>query len=220
MTLKSDLDAFRDAFMHKVPPEIRAAMTAADIDLAASGVVRNALTAGDQAPDFALADARGGTVRLADLLADGPVVLSFYRGGWCPYCNLELRAFQQALPELTALGASLVAISPETPDDTVSTADKNALAFPVLSDSGNAVARQFGIVFDLAPALRPIYSRLGHGLDVKNGDDSWTLPMPATFVIDRDGSIALAFVDSDYRSRLEPADVIATIANLNRRRAA
>lgn len=220
MSLKIELEAFRAEFMHKVPPEIRAAMTAADVELAASGIARQALVAGDVAPDFTLSDPHGNDVSLVEQLAKGPVVISFYRGGWCPYCNLELRALQAVLPDLTALGASLMAISPETPDDSLSTADKNALAYPVLSDSGNAVARQFGIVFDLAPALRPIYTRLGHGLDVKNGDDSWTLPMPATFVIDRDGSIALAFVDTDYRSRLEPADILATLATLNRRRAA
>ncbi len=215
MTLASDLSAFRAEFMGNAPAEIVAMMKRADLALAASGTIESALHAGQTAPGFDLPDAEGAQVRLADLLAKGPVVVSFYRGGWCPYCNLELRALQQALPEINAAGASLVAISPEKPDETLSPAEKNALAFPVLSEHGSAVAKSYGIAFDLAEELRPIYARFNHALPDRNGHDSWALPIPATFVIARDGTVALAFVEADYRIRLEPADIIATLKTLN-----
>lgn len=216
MTLAAELAEFRKAFMIKVPPEIREAMGRADLALAASGIAERAAKAGEPARDFMLPDARGGRMRLSDLLASGPVVLSFYRGGWCPYCNLELRALQAALPEFQRLGASLVAVSPQTPDESHSTAETNALAFPVLSDAGSVVAKTYGVAFDLAEELRPIYTKFGHALPDKNGDESWMLPVPATYVIDLDGTIALAFVDVDYRNRLEPADIVAALETLAR----
>lgn len=216
MSLKEELDALRLEVMAKVPLEIRDAMVRADMELAASGIAQRALKAGDSAPDFKLPDARGTEVRLKDLLASNPVVLIFYRGGWCPYCNLELRALQKALPEITRLGAKLVAVSPQTPDESLSTAEKNALAFPVLSDEGSMTAKSFGIAFDLAEELRPIYARSGHALPEKNGDDSWVLPIPATYVIDTDGIIRLAFVDADYRNRLEPGDVLTALEALSK----
>eukprot|EP01040_Poterioochromonas_malhamensis_P023633 gene23633-29034_t len=175
--------------MGAAPPEIRDAMARADLELAASGVAEQALKAGDPAPDFELPGVDGRTIRLSALLRDGPVIVSFYRGGWCPYCNLELRALQSALPQVRALGAQLVAISPQTPDESLSTAEKNALAFPVLSDVGSETARSFGIAFDLADELRPIYARFGHALPDRNGDESWVLPIPATFVIDSTGIV-------------------------------
>jgi peroxiredoxin len=214
MTLKEELDAFRAEFMAKASPEIRDAMNRADTELAAAGITSHALKAGDRAPDFRLPDVRGGSVQLKVLLAKGSAVVSFYRGGWCPYCNLELRALQSALPEIRRLGAELVAISPQTPDESLSTAEKNNLAFAVLSDIGSLTAKAYGIAFDLAEELRPIYSREGHALPDKNGDNSWVLPIPATYVIDKDGIIALAFVDVDYRKRLEPAEIIAALQTL------
>jgi peroxiredoxin len=220
MSLKTELDAFRAEFMNKVPAQVREAMTDADLELSASGILERALKAGDRAPEFALPDARGGTVRLSALLTQGPVVLSFYRGGWCPYCNLELRALQRALPDIERFGASLIAVSPQTPDQSLSTSEKNRLAFAVLSDTGARTAKAYGIAYDLADHLRPIYSRFGHALPDVNGDPSWLLPIPATFVIDRDGAIALAFVDVDYRNRLEPTDIVALLDTVSHRRMA
>jgi peroxiredoxin len=220
MSLQAELRAFHTDFMGQVPAEIAAAMTQADLDLSASGILDAALKAGDQAPDFALIDTRGGSVRLSHALASGPVVLSFYRGGWCPYCNLELRALQKALPDFTALGASLIAVSPQTPDQSLNTAEKNDLAFAVLSDTGSFTAKAYGIAFDLAEELRPIYTKFGQALPDGNGDGSWVLPLPATYVIDRDGIIAFAYVDVDYRNRLEPATITATLAALARRKVA
>lgn len=216
MSLKAELDAFRSELMAQLPPEIREAMVRADTELAASGIAQRALKAGDRAPDFNLPDARGGYVRLKDLLATGSVVLSFYRGGWCPYCNLELRALQQALPEITRLGAKLVAVSPQTPDESLSTTEKNALSFSVLSDIGSTTAKAFGIAYDLAEELRPIYARSGHALPEKNGDEIWVLPIPATYVINTDGTVALAFVDVDYRNRLELAEILTALQSLSR----
>jgi peroxiredoxin len=216
MSLKAELDAFRSEFMANVAPEVRDAMVRGDMELAASGIAQRALKAGDRAPDFRLPDARGGYVRLRDMLTTGPVVLSFYRGGWCPYCNLELRALQKALPEITRLGAKLVAVSPQTSDESLSTAEKNDLAFPVLSEVGSATATSFGIAYDLAEELRPIYARVGHALPENNGDESWVLPIPATYVIDRDGTIALGFVDVDYRNRLEPAEILVALQSLSK----
>ncbi len=216
MTLKVELDAFRSSFMSNAPAEVREAMTRADMELAASGIARRAIKAGDLAPDIRLPDARGGQVRLRELLAKGPVVVSFYRGGWCPYCNLELRALQNALPAIRQLGAELVAISPQTPDESLSTAEKSELAFAVLSDTGSATAKAYGIAFDLAEELRPIYTRFGHSLPDKNGDDSWVLPIPATYVIDTKGVVVLAFVDVDYRNRLEPAEILSALGCLRK----
>lgn len=220
MSLTSELAAFRGAFMGAAPVEVRDAMARADLELAASGITERALKAGDLAPDFALSGVDGRTIRLSALLRDGPVVVSFYRGGWCPYCNLELRALQSVRLQVQALGAQLVAISPQTPDESLSTAEKNALAFPVLSDVGSHAARSFGIAFDLADELRPIYARFGHALPDRNGDDSWVLPIPATYVIAKGGRIVLAYVDTDYRNRLDPTEVVQALQSLATRAAA
>lgn len=214
MSLAAELQTFHQSFLTKVPPDIREAMGRADLALAASGIADGAAKGGDIAPDFSLPDVRGEMLRLSDMLKTGPVVLSFYRGGWCPYCNLELRALQAALPDINRLGATLIAISPQTPDESLSTAQKNELAFSVLSDAKSVIAKKYGIAFDLAQELRPIYAKFGDALTDKNADENWVLPIPATFVIDRDGTIAFAFVDTDYRNRLEPSEIISTLQTL------
>jgi len=213
MSLASDLSAFRAAFMGKADPQIVAMMGRADLELAASGLTSKALQAGGIAPSFELMDTIGGSVDLYERLAHGPVVLSFYRGGWCPYCNLELKSLQAALPRIEGLGATLIAVSPQLPDESLSTAQKNALSFSVLSDLDSVVAKAFGVAFDLSEELRPIYEKFGHGLPKVNGS-GWVLPVPATYVIDTDGTIVLAFVDTDYRTRLEPDAIVSALEGL------
>ena len=166
---------------------------------------------GDAAPDFELPDARGGNVTLAGLRSDGPVVLVFYRGAWCPYCNLQLRAFQAALADIHAAGASLVAVSPQTPDNSLTLAEQAALEFPVLSDVGNTVARSYGLVFALGAADRELHGGVGIDLAASNGDATWELPAPAVFVVDADGTIRYASIAGDYRWRVGPDEVLAAL---------
>jgi peroxiredoxin len=174
----------------------------------------SALKLGDHVEDFFLPDAHGEPVRIQSLLETGPVVISFYRGRWCPYCNPELRRLER-LPEINALGASLVAISPQLPDNSLSTAEENTLTFPVLSDVGNVIARRFGIVFKLPDVLLDAYKTFNHGLtDVDGHEGARELRMPATFVLDRSGIIRLAFVDEDYTKRLDPQDILEALVAL------
>jgi peroxiredoxin len=212
MSLKAELDAVWSDLAGAAPDEVLAALSRANLDLAASGATDGALKAGDRAPDFDLANIDGRQVRLSTLLARGPVVVSFYRGGWCPFCARELKALQAVSSNIQALGASLVAISPETLTESISTAEANALDFLILSDVGGHTAQGFGIAFDLAPALRPIYASLGHALPDRNGVASWRLPMPATFIIGRDGLVVFAHIDSDYRNRLEPDEIVRALS--------
>lgn len=220
MSLKEELDARRAEFLKTAPPEKAAAYQRGVDELAASGIAQRAVQAGEAAPDFTLANARGEAVTLSGLLARGPVVLTFYRGGWCPYCNLQLRAYQRALPEIRAAGGTLVAIAPEKPDDTLSTAEKNALAFEVLSDADGAVGAAYRLYFELSPELKALYAAGGNDLSKRNADGRWHLPIPATYVIGTDGRVARAFVDVEYRNRAETADILAALHALRAKAAA
>ena len=193
------------------PPEVVATLGAELRKLAESGIAKGALQVGARAPDFALPDARGGTVTLSELLRLGPAVVTFYRGGWCPFCDLQLRAYQEILPEIHQLGAELVAISPQTADYAQADIEKKQLTFPVLTDAHNVVAYRFGLVFALSDAMRALQTGFGNPIPKFNGDDSWKLPMPGTFVVNRSGVVQLAHVDPDYTRRLEPAAILVAL---------
>ena len=170
------------------------------------------LTKGDKAPDFALTNAVGETVRLAELLEKGKVVLTFYRGTWCPYCNLQLNQYQQSLAEIHELGAQLVAVSPQTPDESMNMKAKNDLQFEVLSDNGNLIARQYTTVFKNGQEPLDAMKKLGIDFDSHYADDSQELPVPAVFIIEQDHSISFAkAVDGDYRNRVEATDILAAL---------
>lgn len=209
--LADQLAEYRAGFQQKAPQDAQATMAAATDALEASGIADQVLTVGDTAPDFELPDATGKPVRLSELLKQGPVVINFYRGEWCPYCNLELRAFQNLLPEFKQVGATLVAISPELPDHSLNVTEKHSLEFSVLSDVGNNVSRQYGLVFTLDASLQPLYQSFGIDIPANNGDNSYELPLPATYVIDQSGRIRYAFADADYTQRAEPQDVLAVV---------
>lgn len=211
-----ELEAARAKYRGQIIPKPALAIMDAETErLAASNLAARALKVGGAAPDFILPDAHGEQVRLHSLLHDGPVVVVFYRGGWWPYCNLHLRGLQRRLSDIRELGAQIVAISPQLPDNSLSTQEKNELAFPVLSDVGSKVARQFGIVFELSDDLLELYHKFGHALDDFNGETGKReLPVPGTFLVDRTGTIRLAHVDVDYTRRLDPDDLIAALKKL------
>ncbi|QOV36699.1 AhpC/TSA family protein [Streptomyces ferrugineus] len=215
MTLNAELRAFYASRQQQIPAEIRAVMRRAGQELADSGQADRALTAGARAPRFTLPSATGRTVALDELLADGPVVLTFYRGAWCPYCNITLRALQQHHDAITARGARLVAVSPQIPDESLTLTEKHDLAFDVLSDLGSDTAQQYGIAFDLPDDLAAVYDKLGFDLQRVNDGHPRTLPLPATYVIDRAGVIRWAFVNTDYTARAEPADILAALDALD-----
>ncbi len=211
-TLSEQLEAYRAGWRVRVPLDRQAAMDAHVAELAAGGIGKTAKQVGDLAPAIKLPDQHGNAFDVASLIAKGPVVVTFYRGGWCPFCNMELKAYQNVLPRLVAAGASLVAISPETPDHVTDTAAKNELSFPVLSDVGQTVAKAFGIHYAFTKELRGVYD--GFKLDIpgRNGAvDDWSLPLSATYVIGADGKILFADTRTDYRERTDPEDVLRVL---------
>jgi peroxiredoxin len=212
MSLKETSAAFKAAMQKKHGAKF-SVVSEDNERVRASGVINNALKIGQSVPDFTLPDAFGKQVSLKELRAQGPVVISFYRGEWCPFCNLELRGFQEVLPKMQELGATLIAISPEKPDRGVLVTEKNQLLFPVLSDFGNTVARKFGIVFRIGNEVRAFMNNeFKNDIAVRNGEESYELPVPATYVVDTKGVIRFANVDVDFMTgRAEPQAVIAAL---------
>jgi peroxiredoxin len=216
MNLRGDLQRIYEEDRAKRPANETEVMDRAAKELFDTGQAERATNVGDIAPGFSLPNATEDTVTLNDLLRDGPVVLSFYRGSWCPYCNLELRTLQANIGEFEARGARLVAISPQVPDESLSVTEKHDLTFDVLSDVGTTVAQDYGLSFDIPAELAAIYESRGHDLIRTNGGHGRTLVIPASYVVGQDGVVSWAFVNSDYTKRTEPSDMIAALDALRR----
>ncbi|HSA93227.1 MAG TPA: peroxiredoxin-like family protein [Terriglobales bacterium] len=210
-SLQETLEALRDRVHSMIPAATVAVHDRAAEELRRSGIAERILAAGSKAPAFELPDKDGKMVRSEDLLARGRLVVKFFRGRWCPYCIAELEAYNELLQEIEAAGATLVAASPQTVRQTFFLADQHQLRFPLLSDAGNAVARQFGLVYRLPEDLKAVFQRAFINLVHSNGDSSWELPLPAAYVLDRDGTVLYAAADCDFRRRPDPAAVLAAL---------
>ncbi len=201
----------------RLPPEMLQAMQQAVEEVRATGIEKSAKQVGDAALDAKLMGWNGEAVQLSELWTEGPIVLMWYRGGWCPYCNLQLQAMQKALKAIEGTGAKLVVLTPELPEKAKETAAANDVDFVALHDEGNATARKYGLVFPLAESIVPLYrDRLK--LAEYNGSDAMELPLSATYVIGKGGRITYAFLDADYKKRAEPADVVAAVRKLGVRK--
>jgi peroxiredoxin len=214
MLLKDEIQKMQEAMLPQIPEDVLKLLFSKIEELVNSGIAERTLNEGDEIPQINLPNAVGTTINVNSMLKDGPVVISFYRGAWCPYCNLELKALQQALPEIKSLDAQLITISPNAPDNSISSIEKHGLEFEVLTDAGNKIAKEFRLVFNLAEELRPIYQQFNFDIPKYNGDESWELPIPATYIINTDGKIVHAFVSADYTQRMEPTEIISKLKEL------
>lgn len=211
--LKEELMAKKKAFLEKADTVKITAYEQGILDVEATGILNSALNIGDTAPNFTLKNAQEKEVQLYNLLKTGPVILTWYRGGWCPYCNITLRYLQNSLPQFKEYNAQLVALSPEVPDKSLSTKEKHELQFEVLSDLDNKVGFAYGVVYTLPDEIAKRYEN-GFGLSTYNGNNQNQLPLAATYVIDQNKVIQYAYLNADYRERAEPKDIIATLKEL------
>jgi peroxiredoxin len=209
MDLQNELNAVSQIVRERTPPHVMPTIEATTKRLQDEGLPGHALQPGQLMTDFELPDATGKSVKSSDLRANGPVLIMFYRGHWCPFCNLALKAMQERYADIVSRGATFVAISPQTPDNSLTTQEKDGLPFPVLSDTGNKVAREFGIVFKLDDGLKAVQELFGVDIPAFNGDQSFELPVPATYFVSREGVVLKSFVEVDYMKRLSPETAIA-----------
>ncbi|KAK3693252.1 thioredoxin-like protein [Podospora appendiculata] len=207
MSLESQLSALAEHYSKISPPELGNSIH----DIEASFDPKQSIQPGDVLPEFSLSDATGKTTSSTELLASGPLLITFYRGGWCPYCNLALGSLQARLGEFQTRGVTLVGISPELPNTSLSVSEKNELQFPVLSDPGNELARKLGLVWTMPGYLRPLFDQFGIDLKSRNGDDSFEVPIPANLLVDGKGIVRNVYANADYRRRLEPTEALAWI---------
>jgi peroxiredoxin len=213
-SLAGQIAALQAEMIPNIPQDTLSTMMSATQTLADSRQAEKALNVGDVCPDFELGNAHGVKVRLSEQLKSGPAVISFYRGAWCPYCNLEIHALKNNLDTFRQHGADLIAISPQVPDKSLPQVNDLDLEFEVLSDIGNEIAKQFGLVFTVSPELRPIYDTFGIDIADHNGDNNFEIPMPATYIVDSGRKIRFGFVSADYTQRLEPSIIIEELQKL------
>jgi peroxiredoxin len=214
-TIQEQADELGAAAMGRLPTEVIEAFARDRETMLGRGTPSEAVASGDLVQDFILPDATGQDVSLSELVASGPAVLVFYRGGWCPYCNLALHQYQSELvPQLARYGATMVAISPQKPDESLSTAERHALEFPVLSDPGARIARRLGVAFQ--PAEDVLEAQRALGLDIRDGNVAGAseLPMPTVLVVDRDRVVRFADIHPDYTSRTEVPAIISALDGL------
>lgn len=214
MSLKQLIEELQAKSAAEIPPEVLQTMSRATQDLIDSGIADRALQPGERAPEFVLPNTRGEDIALATLLEQGPAVINFYRGAWCPYCNLELKALNDALPAMQRRGASLVSISPNLVEKSAAFAAENPFGFDLLCDLDNRVAKRYRLVFKLADELQSIYAGFGLDLSSFDGNARFELPLPATYVVRPDGIVTAGFVHADYTRRMEPAAIITSLEDL------
>lgn len=211
-SLQGEIDALKSANQSKATPEKLSAYGDGIKAVVTAKVVESAKKVGDVAPDFTLQDAKGNEVTLSEELKKGPVVLTWYRGGWCPYCNVQLAAYQQILPQIEELGARLIAVSPELPDKAQATTEKGQLKFTVVSDLNLKVAAAYGLVFELTPEVTELYAAFFSMKEFNGAEASSNeLPLAATYVIAPDGKIVYSFLHADYTKRAEPREILAAL---------
>jgi peroxiredoxin len=215
---ETDLRPLREIFAERkdliakyVPAETQAIHARAIAELKQKNLASNILPVGSKIPEFQLQDHDGNCVFSSDLLAKGRLALCFIRGRWCPFCVAQMEAMNLVLPEIEQAGATLAAISPQTIQQSFFMRDQHRLRFPLLSDAGNHLARQFGLTYRVPDEQKAVYRRAFVNLPFVNGDDSWELPIPATYVVDRDGTVLYASADEDYTERPEPEDILLAL---------
>ena len=203
----------KDLIAKYVPAETQAVHSRAVAELKQRRLSANILPINSKAQEFQLRDHNGKTISSSDLLAKGRLILCFIRGRWCPFCVAQMEAMNLILPALQQAGATLAAISPQTVQQSFFMRDQHKLRFPLLSDAGNTVARQFGLTYRVPDEQRAVYQRAFVNLPFVNGDDSWDLPIPATYIIDRDGTVLYASANEDYTDRPEPEDIVRFLSS-------
>jgi peroxiredoxin len=214
MSVKEQLEQAKAGFIAKVPAEAQVEIFRHIKEQQQSGIVFG-LNEGDKAPNFTLTNPIGEQITLYDELAKGPVVLTFYRGSWCPYCNIQLRAYQHVLSEIQKHGGQLIAVSPQSPDNSLSQMEKEELTFQVLSDPNGRVAESYNLMFELPDYLQNTFKNtLKRDLAEFNKIDRWVLPVPATYIIDKEGIVRRAHVNPDFMKRMEPQEIIDQLKKL------
>lgn len=210
-TLTAQLEELAAGSAKRHPGAAQDTMRQAIDDLIASEIVKTSFKTGDQLPEIILENALGVAINVNDILANHKVIIAFYRGGWCPYCNVQLKALQQFIPEFEAKGAKLIVIGPETPDNSLTTKEKNELTFEVLSDTDMKVARSLNLVFKMPQKLQELYWRFGIDLAANQGNTNQELPIAATYVVEQDGTISYHFLEEDYKLRADPQDILSLL---------
>ncbi len=211
MNLKKELSDFAEQMAKQAPPEVLQTMGGEIGKLAQSGLVENAKSIGDKAPDFELMNSEGKLISLSSLINDGSLIISFNRGNWCPFCNLEFKALQESEEKIREAGANLIVVSPQLPSYSKDLKAKNNFDYDILYDKGNRVAKQFGIAFALPEPLRPIHDAFGMDIQAHNGDNSFELPLAATYVINKNGLITYAFLNANWMERAEPSEIVQLV---------